>query len=50
MKNTLKGINSRLDDIVEYLSDLEDRKMEIHPIRTEQRKTNFKKENSLRGL
>ena len=25
IKNTLKGINSRLDDIEEWISDLEDR-------------------------
>ena len=29
MKNTLKGINSRLGDIEESISDLKDRIMEI---------------------
>ena len=29
MKNTLEGINSRLGDTEEHISDLEGRKMEI---------------------
>ena len=29
MKNTLEGINSRITEVEEWISDLEDRKVEI---------------------
>ena len=48
MKNTFRGINSRIGDTEEYISDLEDRIMEIN--QSEKSKRNFKNENSLRGL
>ena len=47
-KNTLEGINSRLDDTEEWISNLEDKSSGNHPIRTAKR--NFLNEDSLRDL
>ena len=38
MKNTLEGINSRLDDAEEWISDLEDRIVEITQSEGQKRK------------
>ena len=42
MKNTLGGINSRIDDTEEWISDLEDKVMEIAKDEQKKRKKNFK--------
>ena len=47
MKNTFRGINSRIGDTEEYISDLEDRIMEITQL--EQQKGNLNSENKLRA-
>ena len=41
MKNTLEGINSRINELEEQISELEDRVVEITA--TEQKKENKKK-------
>ena len=41
IKNTLERINSRLYDTEEQISDLEDRIVKNHPIRTAKRRKNF---------
>ena len=46
MKNTFRGINSRIGDTEEYISDLEDRIMEITQL--EQQKGHLNRENKLR--
>lgn len=43
MKNTLEGINSRLNDAEEQISDLEDRVMEIAQSEQQKEKRIFKK-------
>ena len=50
MKNTQKGINSRINEAEEWISELEDRMMEITAV--EQNKENIMKtnEDSLRDL
>ena len=47
MKNTFRGINGRIGDTEEYISDLEDRIMEITQL--EQQKGNLNSENKLRA-
>ena len=47
-KKTLEGVNSRLRDMEECISDPEDRIMEIN--QSEKSKRKFKNENSLRDL
>ena len=47
IKNTLEGMNSRLSDTEEHISDLEDGIVEI---KTAKRKPNLKNENSLSDL
>ena len=43
MKNTLKGINNRLNDIEEWISELEDRVVDV--IAAEQKKEKIMKRN-----
>ena len=43
MKNTLEGINSRLNDIEEQISELEDRVVEITATEQKKEKKNEKK-------
>ena len=50
MKNTLEGINSRLGDTEEHISNLENRIMEITQSEQQKGKQIFKNENSLRDL
>lgn len=50
MKTTLEGINTRLDGTEEQIGDLEDRIVEITPLKTGEKKRIFKIENSLRDL
>ena len=47
IKNTLEGMNCRLSDTEEHISDLEDGIVEI---KTAKRKPNLKNENSLSDL
>ena len=49
LKNTLEGINSRLDDTEECISELVDKSSEIHPSWTEKKRT-LKSKDSLRDL
>ena len=49
MKNTLEGIKSMLEDIEEYISNLEDRIMEICSQNSENKRS-LKIENSLMNL
>ena len=42
MKNTLQGVNSRLNEADEQISDLEDNVMESHCYQTEKSKNNEK--------
>ena len=48
MKNTLEGINSRLNDTEEWISELEDKVVEI--TEDEQKKRIKRNENGLRDL
>ena len=50
MKNMLERINSRLGDIEECISDLEDRRMETTQSEQQKEKQIFKNENSLRDF
>jgi len=50
MKNTLEGINSRLGDTEENISDLEDRIVEITQTEQQKERRIFKNEDSLRYL
>ena len=50
IKNTLEGMNSRLSDSEESISDLEDRIMEITQSEQHKEKQIFKNENSLKSL
>ena len=50
MKNTLEGINSRLNDTEEHTSDVQDSVMEITQLEQQKEKQIFKNENSLRDL
>ena len=43
LKNTLEGINSRLDDTEEWISELEERIVEITQAEQKKRKKNFLK-------
>ena len=43
MRNTLEGVNSRLDDIAECISDLEDRIVEMTQSEEHKEKNTFKK-------
>ena len=48
MKNTLKAINSRLDDTEEQMNELEDRGLEITEAEQKKRKRIKRNEDSLR--
>ena len=50
IKNTLKGINSRLEEAEEQISDLKDRVRESSQAEQEREKIIIKKENRLREL
>ena len=50
MKNTLEGINSRLGDTEECISDMEFRIMEITQLEQQKEKQILKHEDSLRDL
>ena len=50
MKNTLEGINSRLADTEEGISNLEDRIMEIIQSEQKKEKKNVFNENSLKDF
>ena len=50
MKNTLEGINSRLNEAEEQISELEERVVEITAGEQEIEKKNEKNEDSLRDL
>ena len=50
MKNTLQGINSRLDDRKEWISELEDRIVEIAEAEQQKQKRIKRNEDSLRDL
>ena len=50
MKNTLEGINSRLNDSEEYISELEDKVVEITTTEQKKEKRKKKSEDSLRDL
>ena len=50
MKNTLEGINSRLGDTEECISDLDDTIMEIIQSEQQKEKQMLKHENSLSDL
>lgn len=49
-KNTLEGINSRLDNTEEWISDLEDRFVELTQSKQQRAKWILKSENSLRDV
>ena len=48
IKNTLEGMNTRLDDTEECIGDLEDRKMEITQSEQQKEKQILKNEDNLR--
>ena len=48
IKNTLEGINSRLEDAEEQISDLEDRVVQITKTEQQKEKRIFKNEDSLK--
>ena len=50
MNNTLEGINSRITEAEEWISDLEDRMVEITAAKQNIEKKNEKSEDSLRDL
>ena len=50
MKNTLEWINSRLDDTEEWISNQEDRVIEITQPEQQKEEKNFLKEDNLRYL
>ena len=50
MKNTLDGINSRITEAEERISDLEDRMVEITAVEQNKEKRMKRNENSLRDL
>ena len=50
MKNTLEGINSRLNDSKEWISDLEDRVVEITATEQKKERRMKRNEDSLRDL
>ena len=50
MKSALEGINSRVGDTEEHISDFEDRIMEITQTEQQKEKQILKNENSLREL
>ena len=49
-KNTLEGINSRIVEAEEWISDLKDRMVEITAIEQNKEKRKKKNEDSLRDL
>ena len=50
MKTTLEGINSRITEAEEWISDLEDRMVEFTAVEQNKEKTIFKSDDSLRDL
>ena len=48
LNNTVEGINSRLDEPENWISDLEDKVEKNHPGRAAKRKKNFKKWGELK--
>ena len=50
MKNTLEGINSRITEAEEWISDLEDRMVEISAVEQNKEKRMKRSEDSLRGV
>ena len=50
MKNTLEGINSRITEAEEWISDLEDRMVEFTVTEQNKEKTMKRNEDSLRDL
>ena len=50
IKNTLKGINSRITEAEEWISDLEDKIVEITTVETNEEKRMKRIEDSLRDL
>ena len=50
MKNTLEGINSRLDDTGEWISELEDRVVRVTQAEHTKEKRIFENDDSLRVL
>ena len=50
MKNTLEGINSRITEAEEWISELEDRMVEITAIEKNKEKRMKRNEDSLRDL
>ena len=50
MKNTLEGINSRITEAEEQISDLEDRRVEFTAVEQNKQKRMKRNEDSLRDL
>ena len=50
MKNTLEGINSRITEAEEWISDLEDRMVELTAVEQNKEKRTNRNEDSLRNL
>ena len=50
MKNTLQGVNSRLNEADEQISDLEDNVMKVTAIKQRKAKTMKRNEDSLKNL
>ena len=50
MKNTLEGINSRINEAEEWISELEDRMVEITTVEQNKEKRRKRNEDSLRDL
>ena len=50
MKNTLEGINGRITEAEEWISELEDRMMEITAMEQNKEKKMKRNENSLRDI
>ena len=50
MKNTVKGMNSRVGDTEEHTNDLEVRIMEITQTEQQKRRANLKNDNSLKDI
>ena len=50
MKNTLEGINSRITEAEEQISEMEDRMVEITSVEQNKEKRMIRNEDSMRGL